>query len=151
MFSHVMVGSNDISRTKTFYDAVFGALGAKPAIVDDKGRPRYSVVFLNGPYEGQRVGLEGTRPDLPSESVLDAREQQVVDLDPAITLVCLDLEDDQDAGIAREDVHQTRIEDIRQLSDSREVVEHRVESAVIASPRVVARRVPYDVGGEDLA
>ena len=27
MFSHVMVGSNDITRSKTFYDAVLGALG----------------------------------------------------------------------------------------------------------------------------
>jgi catechol 2,3-dioxygenase-like lactoylglutathione lyase family enzyme len=28
MFSHVMVGSNDIERSKRFYDAVLGALGA---------------------------------------------------------------------------------------------------------------------------
>ena len=30
MFSHVMVGSNDIARSKKFYDAVFGAIGGKP-------------------------------------------------------------------------------------------------------------------------
>ena len=28
MFSHVMVGSNDIARSKHFYDAVLGVLGA---------------------------------------------------------------------------------------------------------------------------
>lgn len=28
MFSHIMVGSNDIVRSKRFYDAVLGALGA---------------------------------------------------------------------------------------------------------------------------
>lgn len=28
MFSHVMVGSNDIERSKCFYDAVLGVLGA---------------------------------------------------------------------------------------------------------------------------
>jgi len=28
MFSHVMVGSNDIERSKMFYDAVLGVLGA---------------------------------------------------------------------------------------------------------------------------
>jgi catechol 2,3-dioxygenase-like lactoylglutathione lyase family enzyme len=28
MFSHIMVGSNDIERSKRFYDAVLGALGA---------------------------------------------------------------------------------------------------------------------------
>ena len=35
MFSHIMVGSNDIARSKTFYDAVFAAMGADPVIVDD--------------------------------------------------------------------------------------------------------------------
>ena len=34
MFSHMMVGSNDIARAKTFYDATFGAMGGKPAIED---------------------------------------------------------------------------------------------------------------------
>jgi len=28
MFSHVMIGSNDIERSKRFYDAVLGSLGA---------------------------------------------------------------------------------------------------------------------------
>lgn len=41
MFSHIMVGSNDIARSKTFYDALLGVLGAKPAITDDKGRLIY--------------------------------------------------------------------------------------------------------------
>jgi catechol 2,3-dioxygenase-like lactoylglutathione lyase family enzyme len=57
MFSHVMVGSNDISRTKTFYDAVFGALGAKPAIVDDKGRLIYmhngGMFMVTAPIDGK--------------------------------------------------------------------------------------------------
>ncbi|HUB15906.1 MAG TPA: VOC family protein [Acetobacteraceae bacterium] len=42
MFSHVMVGSNDIARSKQFYDAVFGAMGAKPGTVDAKGRIIYA-------------------------------------------------------------------------------------------------------------
>jgi catechol 2,3-dioxygenase-like lactoylglutathione lyase family enzyme len=42
MFSHVMVGSNDIDRSKKFYDAVFGAMGAKPGTVDAKGRVIYA-------------------------------------------------------------------------------------------------------------
>ena len=41
MFSHVMVGSNDIAKAKKFYDALLGALGAQPATVDDKGRLIY--------------------------------------------------------------------------------------------------------------
>lgn len=30
MFSHVMIGSNDLEASKTFYDAVLGALGSRP-------------------------------------------------------------------------------------------------------------------------
>jgi catechol 2,3-dioxygenase-like lactoylglutathione lyase family enzyme len=37
MFSHVMVGSNDIDRSKRFYDALFDAMGAKLGREDDKG------------------------------------------------------------------------------------------------------------------
>ena len=42
MFSHIMIGSNDIDRSKQFYDAVFAAVGAKPGVVDPKGRLTYS-------------------------------------------------------------------------------------------------------------
>jgi catechol 2,3-dioxygenase-like lactoylglutathione lyase family enzyme len=42
MFSHIMIGSNDIDRSKKFYDAVFGAMGGKPGTVDAKGRVAYS-------------------------------------------------------------------------------------------------------------
>jgi catechol 2,3-dioxygenase-like lactoylglutathione lyase family enzyme len=42
MFSHIMIGSNDIGRSKKFYDAVFAAMGAKPATEDAKGRLAYS-------------------------------------------------------------------------------------------------------------
>ena len=34
MFSHVMVGSSDIERSRVFYDAVLGTLGVKPGAVD---------------------------------------------------------------------------------------------------------------------
>jgi catechol 2,3-dioxygenase-like lactoylglutathione lyase family enzyme len=42
MFSHIMVGSNDIARSKKFYDAVFGAMGGKPGTEDAKGRLAYA-------------------------------------------------------------------------------------------------------------
>jgi catechol 2,3-dioxygenase-like lactoylglutathione lyase family enzyme len=38
MFSHIMLGTNDIVAAKTFYDATLGALGCKPGRQDDKGR-----------------------------------------------------------------------------------------------------------------
>ena len=37
MFSHIMVGSNDIERSKRFYDALFSAIDAKPGVQDEKG------------------------------------------------------------------------------------------------------------------
>ncbi|KCZ56992.1 hypothetical protein HY29_07560 [Hyphomonas beringensis] len=36
-----MVGSDDIDRSKTFYDATFKALGGREAITDPKGRLIY--------------------------------------------------------------------------------------------------------------
>jgi catechol 2,3-dioxygenase-like lactoylglutathione lyase family enzyme len=56
MFSHMMIGSNDIARSKTFYDAVFGAIGGKPAIEDDKGRLLYmhngGIFLVTPPIDG---------------------------------------------------------------------------------------------------
>lgn len=37
MFSHIMVGSNDLEHSKRFYDALFDAIGAKPGREDGKG------------------------------------------------------------------------------------------------------------------
>ena len=59
MFSHVMIGSNDIERSKKFYDAVFGAIGGKPAIVDPKGRLMYlhngGVFMVTKPIDGKEA------------------------------------------------------------------------------------------------
>ena len=40
MFSHVMVGANDLAASKKFYDAVLGAIGIGPG-VPDKNRYFY--------------------------------------------------------------------------------------------------------------
>ena len=42
MFSHIMIGSNDIARSKKFYDALFAAMGAQPGVEDARGRLAYS-------------------------------------------------------------------------------------------------------------
>lgn len=56
MFSHMMVGSNDIDRSKKFYDALFVALGGKPGSVDPKGRLVYvhdgAVFLVTKPIDG---------------------------------------------------------------------------------------------------
>ena len=57
MFSHMMVGSNDIARSKAFYDATFGAMGGRPGMTDDRGRLIYMVnggIFIvTPPIDGQ--------------------------------------------------------------------------------------------------
>ena len=57
MFSHVMVGSNDVDRSKRFYDALFASIGGKPGRVDDKGRAAWlhngSVFMISPPIDGQ--------------------------------------------------------------------------------------------------
>ena len=42
MFSHIMVGSNDIARSKKFYDSLFVAMGGQPGVEDARGRLAYA-------------------------------------------------------------------------------------------------------------
>ena len=34
MFSHIMIGTNNLEKAKSFYDAILGTLGVPPARVD---------------------------------------------------------------------------------------------------------------------
>ncbi|MFI5394693.1 MAG: VOC family protein [Candidatus Binatia bacterium] len=74
MFSHVMVGTNDIEASRKFYDAVLGTLGIPAAVTDEKGRLFYlapSGVFavtkpINGapasPANGGTIGFAVADP-----------------------------------------------------------------------------------------
>lgn len=57
MFSHVMIGSNDLERSKKFYDAVFTAIGGREGRVDPKGRIMYlkdgGIFIITKPIDGQ--------------------------------------------------------------------------------------------------
>ena len=57
MFSHVMVGSNDIERSKKFYDALFTSIGGKPGRQDPNGRLLYinkgGIFMVSKPIDGQ--------------------------------------------------------------------------------------------------
>jgi catechol 2,3-dioxygenase-like lactoylglutathione lyase family enzyme len=57
MFSHVVVGSNDIERSRAFYDAVFAALGLPAAMRDEKGRLVYlhkgAAFMVSKPIDGE--------------------------------------------------------------------------------------------------
>src|SRR5271157_1283842 len=61
MFSHVMIGSNDIARSKKFYDALFVAMGAQPATPDARGRLAYSHnggrFMVSKPIDGKPAGV----------------------------------------------------------------------------------------------
>lgn len=56
MFSHMMVGSNDIDRSKAFYDATFEAMGGRAGRVDEKGRLIYlhngGIFLVTRPLDG---------------------------------------------------------------------------------------------------
>lgn len=57
MFSHVMLGANDIEASKAFYDAALGALGIAPGRMDPKGRVLYmhegGLFMLTKPLNGE--------------------------------------------------------------------------------------------------
>ena len=57
MFSHIMLGANDIEKSKMFYDAVLGALGHEPGVIDPKGRCVYmtsaGIFLLSKPINGE--------------------------------------------------------------------------------------------------
>ena len=57
MFSHIMVGANDVQASKIFYDAVLGALGHEPGVIDEKGRCFYftdsGIFSISKPIDGE--------------------------------------------------------------------------------------------------
>ncbi|MGL4516011.1 MAG: VOC family protein, partial [Shewanella sp.] len=38
MFSHIMIGANDVEKSKVFYDAILSVLGYPAGVMDAKGR-----------------------------------------------------------------------------------------------------------------
>ena len=76
MFSHVMIGANDLQESKKFYDAVLGALGHAPGVIDDKGRCFYftdkGIFALSIPIDGEpachgngsTIGFSARSPEL---------------------------------------------------------------------------------------
>ena len=57
MYSHMMVGSNDLDRSKKFYDALFVAIGGREGSVDPKGRLIYmhngGIFMVTTPIDGE--------------------------------------------------------------------------------------------------
>lgn len=57
MFSHMMVGANDLDKAKRFYDATFTAMGGREGRMDEKGRLIYlhngGIFIVTKPIDGQ--------------------------------------------------------------------------------------------------
>ncbi len=57
MFSHIMIGANDVQASIAFYDAVLGAMGYAPGTIDEKGRCFYftdtGIFSITLPIDGQ--------------------------------------------------------------------------------------------------
>jgi len=73
MFTHVMIGSNDLERSKRFYDALFGALGGEPGSRDQRGRLVYAHnggrFLVTSPINGQpATGANGGTIGFSAES-----------------------------------------------------------------------------------
>jgi catechol 2,3-dioxygenase-like lactoylglutathione lyase family enzyme len=77
MFSHIMVGSNNIERSRKFYDALFTAVGGKPGMLDPKGRLVYlhrgSAFMVTQPIDGKPAchangGTIGFTMDSPEQA-----------------------------------------------------------------------------------
>lgn len=80
MFSHIMIGSNDIERSKRFYDAVLGTLGAGEPLLNKAGsghvrlfyRHEGSTFCLTEPINGEEAtiangGTIGFRCESPEQ------------------------------------------------------------------------------------
>lgn len=57
MFSHITIGSNDIVRSKRFYDALVGAMDGKMGVQDPRGRLIYAHqggrLLVTRPIDGE--------------------------------------------------------------------------------------------------
>lgn len=60
MFSHIMIGTNDLEKSKQFYDTVLGTLGVKPGFLDRHRvfwRANGGTFSVSQPIDGQAATL----------------------------------------------------------------------------------------------
>jgi catechol 2,3-dioxygenase-like lactoylglutathione lyase family enzyme len=79
MFSHIMIGANDLEASKAFYDATLAVLGHEPGVYDEYGRVFYytsrGVFALTKPINGEAathgngttIGIAASSPELVDE------------------------------------------------------------------------------------
>ncbi len=76
MFSHITIGSNDIARSKKFYDALLGASGGAPVEPSASGRLIYSHrggrLMITKPLNGEpATGANGGTIGFAMESTAE--------------------------------------------------------------------------------
>ena len=76
MFSHIMLGANDIEQSKSFYDAILKVLGHSSGVLDEVGRCFYltegGIFALTKPINGEAathgngmtIGFKADTPEL---------------------------------------------------------------------------------------
>jgi catechol 2,3-dioxygenase-like lactoylglutathione lyase family enzyme len=76
MFSHVMLGTNNLEESKKFYDSIMEILGYSKGVIDHKGRCMYrsesGVFLLTKPINGEpashgngmTIGFSAPTPEL---------------------------------------------------------------------------------------
>lgn len=78
MFSHILVGADDVQVSKKFYDAVFAALGVPEGKLDPKGRVFYrtstGAFGITKPIDGKPASpANGGTIGFPCESADQAK------------------------------------------------------------------------------
>ena len=76
MFSHIMIGTNDLDRAKAFYDAVLGTLGVPAGAVDHHRifwRTPSGIFSVSLPIDGQPASVgNGSTIGFACKSVAEA-------------------------------------------------------------------------------
>jgi catechol 2,3-dioxygenase-like lactoylglutathione lyase family enzyme len=60
MFSHIMIGTNDLDRAKIFYDAALGALGVAPGVFNGNRvfyRTETGIFAVSKPINGEPASV----------------------------------------------------------------------------------------------
>src|ERR1700744_4695483 len=76
MFSHVMIGTNDLDKAKSFYDALLGTLDIPPAMVDRHRifyRTKTGTFSVSKPIDGKAAtfangGTTGFAANSPAQT-----------------------------------------------------------------------------------
>lgn len=57
MYSHIMLGANDVEKSQKFYDSILTTLGYRPGVMDERGRvfwmDRKGIFSISKPIDGE--------------------------------------------------------------------------------------------------